>query len=277
MRKRLVGVLAALVFIFPNGLQAQSRSWINQCTPGAMRACASVGISLNYSPTGHPYAANTTWIAGASTIISIRLENLQGSRPYLNDRSIPYWLEWVTFGPFDGLEDVDISPVWGHDGFATPWGNTGGQHWSEYVFWGSGGTGSGNFYESFSLWGCNLPDGWGDGPYGGWFWGPPHPVDPGGWTCNGSFTHSFYLPGRWDLSDFTAMQLVFGSYDQYGFPNGSPEWGNIGYTGSSCTTGLDCITVAPVPEPTTLILLGGGLLGFGAAAMRRRRREGFDT
>jgi hypothetical protein len=42
------------------------------------------------------------------------------------------------------------------------------------------------------------------------------------------------------------------------------------YSEASCTTGADCITVTP--EPATIFLMAGGLLGVGVV-MRRRRKN----
>jgi hypothetical protein len=50
----------------------------------------------------------------------------------------------------------------------------------------------------------------------------------------------------------------------------------VGTTGNAPLTALLSFAATPIPEPATLLLLGGGLAGI-AALMKRRREEGEDS
>jgi len=76
---------------------------------------------------------------------------------------------------------------------------------------------------------------------------------------------SQYLPGGVAQGHYTALLSLAGgpgrlTFDLFGF-------------GGSPVAGVDNVSVTPVPEPTTLLLLGSGLLGLGGVAWRRSRKS----
>jgi hypothetical protein len=68
-------------------------------------------------------------------------------------------------------------------------------------------------------------------------------------------------------------------YSQFGSPNGSyesndgfEEWWNLRAT--ACTDPLTCNPNSVTPEPSSVVLLGSGLLGLALAARKRARKTG---
>jgi hypothetical protein len=70
---------------------------------------------------------------------------------------------------------------------------------------------------------------------------------------------------NWWILDFTGLGVV-GTEFTFQIPGGSQELGTLG---SEYTIGY--MKVAPVPEPSTMLLLGAGLAGLAGVAWKRRK------
>ncbi|MHC4822335.1 MAG: PEP-CTERM sorting domain-containing protein [Planctomycetota bacterium] len=99
---------------------------------------------------------------------------------------------------------------------------------------------------------ANLPDGSND------LWQNPCATGLPGVNAAGWITMNFQVQGTWDLA--TTEMLIQG---QNG-PDGMS---------TQCITGANC---SVVPEPSTVLLLGTGLLGITGFGLRRRREDNTD-
>ena len=59
-----------------------------------------------------------------------------------------------------------------------------------------------------------------------------------------------------------------------GFSNDDFGAFTLTFTGPGTITNTSAPSVAPVPEPSTMMLLGAGLAGFAAKLLRRRKSQG---
>jgi hypothetical protein len=72
-------------------------------------------------------------------------------------------------------------------------------------------------------------------------------------------------------SMYTAGVSVFGSSAYWGIMSGSSYVDGTGYLNGSPISSDNALRVSPVPEPSTFILLGGGLAGLAFVARRRKK------
>lgn len=122
---------------------------------------------------------------------------------------------------------------------------------------------------------------------------PPAPPGPGpigdgllnfnsGVVLNGTLTFAlasdYVIPaGGAQMTLMTSPFAFTGSFDQVILPDGWSVESISFQSGSTTTYALIASAPAPVPEPSTMLLLGSGLAGLVGSGIRRFRKPGSKT
>ncbi len=233
MNRKVVGLVIGLALSATGTLRAGELSWLNYCTTGAIRTCASVQIM--------------TTISGSTTNISVRVKNLQGTPNFTH---LPaYGIASVWFDVSPGAYQSSNPYVLEGDNLQNVAGTVNGAatavEWHQHVIDQSNPLNGGFSYDRYLM-------------HGGAIIGcDALPATTGAiQTCDDWVTFNFTTNFAWDVAQLGNVEMNY----QAVFADGS---------GQVCTAGLNC---SVVPEPITMVLLGSGLLGVGGAAYRKRRR-----
>jgi hypothetical protein len=215
----------------------------NYCTIGAIRACASVHVSSLTTDKG--------------TSVTFRMRNLQGSHSADNTGGSAiraFAAEgWGIYGDSGGMSGVNsdgsVDIVGGMlGGIQDNLHDPDGWSWYQWFEW----------WDKTGVFGCDVPWVLSSGPgdpqdfnyYGGWRTCLNEGVD--GWVTMG-----FSAPGH-----FTALDLSYGWFFQAYNEGEVVNW-------LYCGPGRPDLCAASVPEPSSFLLVGIGLLFLGGVARRR--------
>jgi len=242
--RHAAGMLALIAGVAHRS-DAQVRAWDDYCTTGSLQMCMSIGVSFAVvTPFGTPL-----------TMVTLTLQNLEGSLG-----STPWGLQGVFVS---GLA-LDGQPITVHvfDSSTPAFEGNALDHGVPTGFlnglwlWNTTTAATASFDRETQL---------GDGGYpiagcspltGSPGFGPLHAEIGFFSTCgNAGIQYSFLMP-HVEFTNATTLSIT-GFVDQTSQP-------------FSCTFGVDCVSVTP--EPSTLALVGAGLVALGAFERRRRRR-----
>lgn len=239
MRTARVLAAASLLAVSSAGaLRADFKDFSNRCTPGALRACASIQVYTSLNGSG-------------GTNVTILVRNLQGG-PFGDNTggSVISRIGLVT-PTIVGASGLTVTGING----ASTIGNPGSQ-WLLRNPGGLGGlveltAGLQNNGGPGGVLGCTAP--WGGLP-SSYFQ-----------TCNGGWVAlSFTTTNAWSAN---SAEVAFLS-TSYAVNNGGFECD----TDNLPTPRPQCFDATVTPEPVTMILLGSGLASMGGVGLIRRRK-----
>ena len=242
--RHAAGMLALIAGVAHRG-DAQVRAWDDYCTTGSLQMCMSIGVEFAVvTPFGTPL-----------TLVTLTLQNLEGS---IGSQA------WGLQGVFLSNLALDGQPITAHvfDSSSPAFEGNAQDHGvptallNGFWLWNTTAASTASFDRETQL---------GDGGY------PiagcsPLTANPGfganhgeiGYfsTCgNGAIQYSFLMP-QVEFTNASTLSIT-GFVDQTSQP-------------FSCTFDVNCVSVTP--EPSTLALVGAGLVAVGMFERRRRRR-----
>lgn len=252
MSPKRSGVIAAAVVVGvlgrPEAALAGSQSFLNYCTAGAVRTCASVQVE-------------TFW-NGTKNFVTLRIRNLQGTDARDNTMGSLITKVGLTAPTIVGATGLSVAAT----GTATNVGNAG----SRWGIQGSPGQGNIGGLVSFGagtqnnrggILGCSTSN-----------------ANPSSYfrTCGdgGWVVFTFTTTNQWDASaaEVAWKTVAVNNPAAEGYNLTSIECRTADQRGSShyCDAQV-------VPEPVTMLLLGTGLAGVGGAGALRRRLRGREV
>ena len=235
-RFRVLAAASLLAATSAGVLRADVKDFLNRCTPGAVRACASIQVTTTLNGSG-------------GTNVTILVRNLQGGIFDNTGGSVISRIGLVT-PTITGASGLTVAAVSGAGTIGTPasrWvlRSPGGLGGLVELTAGISNNGPGGVI------GCSAPSG-----------GFPVSYFQ---TCNGGWVAlTFSTTNAWSANSADVAFLT----TQYAVNNGSFECD----TDNLPTPRPQCYDVTATPEPVTMILLGSGLASMGGVGLIRRRK-----
>jgi len=236
---RVLAGASLLAVTSAGALRADFKDFSNRCTPGALRACASLQVFTTLNGSG-------------GTDVTILVRNLQGGPSWLGDNSGGSVISriGIVTPVITGASGLSVAGINGAGTIGTP-----GSQWLLRNPGGLGGlielTAGITTHGPGGVVGCSAP--WGGFPTS-YFQ-----------TCNGGWVSlSFTTTNAWSAN---AAEVAFLS-TSYAANNGGFECD----TDNLATPRPACVIATATPEPVTMILLGSGLASMGGVGLVRRRK-----
>jgi len=235
---RVLAAASVLAVASAASLRADQKDFQFRCTPGAVRACASIQV--------------VTSLFGGGTNVTIRVRNLQGGPSWIGDNTGGSFIRRIGLvAPnVTGATGLSVNAVGGAGTIGSPAGlwllqNPGGLGGLITMTAGPPNSTGGNG----AIQGCNAP--WG-GTRSSYFQ-----------TCNTGWVElTFTTTNFWSANN---AEVAILSTD-YAVNGGGFECDTDNFP----TPREQCVVATP--EPITMILLGSGLASMGGFGLVRRRK-----